>query len=272
MSKRKRLIEHLDINRNALNEYSRITEIVKHKTVIGSTREAIISAFLSQNLPKFIEFYSGEIFDSNDNESGQIDIILNPITSPKLNLYNSLNLFPAESVLAAIEIKSLLDKPRLWESLNNCEKTKKLEVKRKGMNNSTGLPIVDKDRIPYIVFCFKSSKKNTIFKHLVEWYSERNKNDKINFRHLPDMILSIEVGNNNKNGKVDKGYCLRKKENWMFAGTELSEIYQEEIDKNPLYYLYNYLVKIIAKWTENPSLFSMPVEDYTTHDENIFFW
>ena len=204
MAKRNRLIEHLDINRNSLNEYGKITEIVKHKTVIGSTREAIISGFLSQNLPKFVEFYTGEVFDSNDNESGQIDIILNPITSPKLHLYSSINLFPAESVLAAIEIKSVLDMQKLEEALNNCSKLKNLKVLRNKSQTSVELPIVDNQKIPYIIFCFKSSKKNTIFKHLVNWF---NKSKQIGFSHLPDMILSIEVENHNRNKTiVDKGY------------------------------------------------------------------
>ena len=118
----KLLLEHLKNNRDALLKYSELVGIASHSGNLGMAREGLISNFLKQNLPEYIMYLSGEIFDRSDNRSGQIDIVLHPITSPKIYLHKSINIFPAETVLSAIEIKSNLttgEKGTLYKALNS---------------------------------------------------------------------------------------------------------------------------------------------------------
>ena len=82
----------------------------------GTGRELFISTFLSQCLPPHYRFSSGDIVDRNDNQSGQVDII---IESPYLYSFpfhlDGPRLFPAESVGVAIEVKS--DVSNQWDEV-----------------------------------------------------------------------------------------------------------------------------------------------------------
>lgn len=99
MMDEKILLKHLENNQNLLIEYSKLINVAKHGTILGSARENVISSFLEQNLPTFIEYHSGEAFNNKGERSGQIDIILHPITSPKLFLNHKINLFPIETIM-----------------------------------------------------------------------------------------------------------------------------------------------------------------------------
>jgi len=65
----------------------------------------------------------------NDNFSGQIDIISSPKTHPKLQISENIAIFPIESAIAAIELKSKLttgnkDEDELSKCLESCKKNK----------------------------------------------------------------------------------------------------------------------------------------------------
>ncbi len=124
----KKLLIHFNQLQNILTEFSKLIDNAEHPVNLGSAREALISNFLSSNLSELISFHTGEIFDTFDHYSGQIDIVLHPKSSPKLNLFGAINLFPLETVLAAIEVKSSLntDKLPFFQKYiyNKCELTK----------------------------------------------------------------------------------------------------------------------------------------------------
>jgi hypothetical protein len=59
--------------------------------------------------------------------SGQIDIILSPKTHPKLQISENIAIFPIESVIGAIEVKSVLTTgnkgdDELSKCLESCKK------------------------------------------------------------------------------------------------------------------------------------------------------
>ena len=247
----KLLLEHLKNNREALQKYSDVISSARHSVNLGAARESLISNFLTQNLPEFISYHSGEVFDSNERRSGQIDIVLHPITSPKLNLYNSVSIFPAETVLAAIEVKSTLTTGKsvgsLVEALKSCEKLKGLEI----FKNSNDSPVVDPQRVPFIVFAFKGPTLETLKKHL---------NKHSNIRELPDLILVL-----------DKGYCLVKDRSWhnildsTISGYSVSDG-QDEV----LVHLFKYIIGIVEYWSANPSDHTMPIEKYTKNMTTLY--
>jgi len=107
------MLIHFNQLQTILTEFSKLIDNAEHPVNLGSAREALISNFLSTNLTELISFHTGEIFDTFDQYSGQLDIVLHPKSSPKLNLFGAINLFPLETVLAAIEVKSTLNTDNL---------------------------------------------------------------------------------------------------------------------------------------------------------------
>jgi hypothetical protein len=86
---------------------------------IGRCREIICQEFLRKHLPqRFDVNLGGEIFGTKKQNSGQIDVIINHDMCSSFK-ENSLIRCPVESVIAAISIKSTLDKKQLIDALAN---------------------------------------------------------------------------------------------------------------------------------------------------------
>ncbi len=250
----KLLLEHLWHNKEALLKYSDLVCIAKHPVNIGSAREGLIANFLEKNLPENIKYHTGEIFDRKENRSGQIDIVLHPISSPKINLYNSINIFPAETVLAAIEVKSQLTKKTLNEALQSCEKLKRVEVFRELSDNKVN---VDQRTVPFLVVAYKGMTNKTLIKHL-KAYSPGVSINK--YRALPDLIVVL-----------DRGYYLLKTPAWSAAGITLEQSFKSYTSKdNVLLGIFEYLLKLIENWFNNPLGHTMPIEEYTRDMPTIF--
>jgi len=257
------LLKHLEYNREALLKYSKMVSIAEHTGNLGTAREAIISSFLEENLPQFIQYHSGEIFDSEENRSGQIDIVLHPITAPKLHLYGAINLFPAETVLATMEVKSMLNKKAVYEALGNCNKVKALQLRPK-KRKSEG--IIDNTTIPFILFAFKSNTKKTIIKNINKWYEEIGKKEPyFSWLHLPDLIVVLET-----NDKIKNTIVLIKSPNYRNAGLTIDTVYITGSTSNPLYNLFEFLVKTTQFWASSPSENIMPVERYVKTFRTLF--
>jgi hypothetical protein len=78
----------------------------------GVEREAFIHGFLQAVLPATVRFGSGEVTDTHNNISGQLDIVLEYPFLPSVPLVPGLEsrLYLAEGVAAVIEVKSNLSK------------------------------------------------------------------------------------------------------------------------------------------------------------------
>ena len=253
----KLLLEHLQKNRDALLSYSELVGIAKHSVNIGSAREGLITNFLKKNLPEYVKYHTGEIFDRKDNRSGQIDIVLHPITSPKINLQNAINIFPAETVLSAIEIKSNLttgkQKGTLYEALTSCKKLKKLNIPRSPPQDKT---IIDNQKVPFIIFSYQGPLLKTLKKHLQAYCSEPYST----FQTLPDLIVVL-----------DRGYYLVKTPYWRNAGLTFEQLYKVKEEKDfVLLGIYEFILKLIEYWFLNPTEHTMPVQEYTKDMPTLF--
>jgi hypothetical protein len=90
-----------------------------HRPDIGFNRETFLELFLHKHLPKRLSAYlGGQIIGLGDIESGQIDIIVSNDISIRFE-ENARNFITAESVAAAITVKSFLDKAGIIDCLNN---------------------------------------------------------------------------------------------------------------------------------------------------------
>jgi hypothetical protein len=90
---------------------------IKHKSLKGQLRELFISEILESFLTNQFDIGSGTIINQKGDESNQTDIIIydNRILPPFIQ-QQSLGVYPAESVIATIEIKSNLTKNEILKS------------------------------------------------------------------------------------------------------------------------------------------------------------
>jgi len=251
MQKNKILIEHIKNCKQQLKQLSSHAGILEHKGNLGIAREGFINNFLKDNLAEYINYNDGEIFDSEGKRSGQIDIVLHPISSPKLNIHKTTNLFPIETVLAVIEVKSFLDKNQINKILESCREVKSLKNINKQYKNSLW-------NLPYIIFAYDGNKKETILNNIDKYI---NKSDSIiNLIHLPDIIYIL-----------DQNFCLVKCRNYYEIGQTVTSCYKEVfIDTEPLLGVFKYLLKLTEEWYAKPEKNTMPIDDYIKNEVNTF--
>lgn len=104
------------------------SKLFDHMGDRGSFRECIIKEFLRPFLPDCYGLSSGEIFSVDGDQSAQVDIVVyDAVFSTVLFRSGPLQLFPAESVFGAIEIKSDLSRGELDTACQNVASVKRLE-------------------------------------------------------------------------------------------------------------------------------------------------
>jgi hypothetical protein len=116
------------MRKNLIKKYSssiirglmeRVNELsdLEHRLTKGELRELFISTILRSFLTNQYEIGSGIIINQKGKQSKQTDIIIydNRILPPFIREKN-LGIFPAESVLATIEVKSYLGKKEIVQS------------------------------------------------------------------------------------------------------------------------------------------------------------
>lgn len=250
-------MQHLKSNRDVLIKYSDLIASAQHTVNLGSAREALISAFLKQNLPDYITYHTGEIFDSKNARSGQIDIVLHPITSPKLNLYGTISMFPVETVLAAIEVKSSLttgETGSLRNALSSCALVKRLS--KFGHFNSPEVKGPDPNNAPFVLFAYEGGSQAAVLKDIKSFYDEDIFKKKA-FRDLPDLIVVL------RHGKEEEGYFLLKNEKWYYVH-DFDKLYNKSSGTNTvLLALFTFLIRLVERWAANPSASSMPIDPYS---------
>ena len=193
------LSKHFAHVKYKLMSFAKHFEIAKQGDIKGYGREALTGEFLESHLPDQIDFLTGEIIDTEDNRSSQIDIILQSKNSPKIPLWGNIHLSYADSVIAAIEVKSNLNTDHLNLCLKASQKLKSLKRNTvlEGGNHRKPLK-----KIPYIIFAFTGLSKETIFKKINN-FAVRHKLDPEEF--TPDMIVVL-----------DKDYYICRNDGWQF--------------------------------------------------------
>lgn len=108
-------------------EASLAGELTSHATRLGNEREAIIKKILARVIPDIYEIGSGQVVDANHSLSKQIDIIIARKDLPIIRFNDGTANYLAESVIAAIEVKSSLFKEDLELALDNVNSVTRLE-------------------------------------------------------------------------------------------------------------------------------------------------
>ena len=117
-------------------EYQASRSVLTQGTLLGIIREAVVKDILRKFLPNSIEIGSGQIFDSQGVSSKQIDIVLAENSAPVFRYEGGVSAYLLETVTATIEVKSMMHRDKLHESLDNCNSVKDLayglHIKGKG--------------------------------------------------------------------------------------------------------------------------------------------
>jgi hypothetical protein len=124
------LVSHINASEQQLLATSRIPAGAGHSLHKGTPRESFIRNFLETHLSENLAIGSGEIIDcdSKPRESrNQFDIVLYKKNFPKLSFGGGISGFLAESVVATIEVKSVLDKEGLAAAIQAASNAKKLK-------------------------------------------------------------------------------------------------------------------------------------------------
>lgn len=248
MSKRI-LTEHFAETRKEFLKHSNHLGIVDHGSIKGYVREALINEFLSKNLPPIVDFTTGEIIDRFDKKSGQIDIILQSISDPRISIYNDFHIALCDSVLATIEVKSNLTtgKPggsnSLSKALETIEKVKSLNRKIP-IENIYHIP-EQKWSIPSFVYSYSGPKIETLIHAIDKYIDFKEYSLEKADRYLPEIIAVL-----------DKGYFLYKDDGWIYKsdrkkGENITSIYRtNENEDEVLIGLFIYLCNLIQSWNQ----------------------
>jgi hypothetical protein len=102
------------------------TERFNHALTKGEEREAPVQDFLQKNLPDGFGVVSGEVVDPWGNHSPQLDVmVFDRIRNIPMHAGGAA-ILPAEALLASFEIKSLLTKAEVEDSLKAATKLRSL--------------------------------------------------------------------------------------------------------------------------------------------------
>lgn len=164
---------------NMLTEFEHIQTQIKHMGERGSEREAVLKSFLVAYLPTRYGISSGEILDSQGTTSHQCDLIIyDHYNCPLLLAGRDVRIFPAESVLAVIEVKSVLSAKEIGDSVGKIRDLKNLTRKN--------------GPIPGIIFAYKSGwEKEPIMRTVTELQKHYRQ---LQGNQLVDLLCILDDG------------------------------------------------------------------------------
>lgn len=175
------LKSHFDVVEKSLLASSQIVVNAGHPLHKGMPREAFIRDFLELHLPETLGIGTGEIFDSNslpNQQRNQLDIVLYRKSFPKLHYGATVCAYMAESVVAAIEIKSTLDKVALQQAISAAKVIKSLQRNISvGMNIGYQPPSI----MSYVVAYDGPANMATVY----GWLAELHAAEQIQMPELP---------------------------------------------------------------------------------------
>jgi len=119
------------LQRLADHSQSELARLMPHHGERGRIAEEIIKSVLTRTLPKRFSIGTGVIFSADGQVSSQTDIVIydNFHNSPLLSEFGSC-IFPIEIVYATLEVKSVLTKRELRNSMDAIMRIRALGKKR----------------------------------------------------------------------------------------------------------------------------------------------
>ena len=186
------LKEHYISLAKELSSKAREAALLTNPTGVGTEREEVYRAFLERYLPKMCDvFLGGYVFDLKGNVSSQIDIIVTGGNTPRFRLSSGDRFIaPLEGTIAVVEVKSKLDKASLYDALQGFAGIPCMPDPSGVISPLVQIGQERWDDIPYkIIVAFNAIEKETIWKHLNEFYAEHAA---IPIERRPNVIHVLE--------------------------------------------------------------------------------
>ncbi|MCL2913845.1 hypothetical protein L2725_08570 [Shewanella corallii] len=181
-------------------EFTKSTQ-VKHHGGKGDIREDAFRDFLAEYLPRKYGTGRGEVISSQNDVSGELDIVIfDNDHCPLFIKSSSHSVYPAESVYGAISMKSNLDSTELQDAYENIVKFKRMLPKTGFTHNpNSGMSLGMGPAVPVTAVIAYGSNRSmeAIAKQLKELDSQI---DDITLR--PDFVAVIGMGLIGPRGKL----------------------------------------------------------------------
>lgn len=177
--------------KNSLDE---VRASFKHRTLKGSVNERVISEWIRPLLPGSIEVCSGEVIDSKGHRSRQVDVLLYDMaTTSRFLSSESISVLPVESVFAAIEVKTYLNKTEIENAFENMKAIKALEKLAYHPNRAITIKsLYGKTTsywpIQFFIFAYESDGLDTVLEHIERLNSSQPIEKRI------DMVCVLDKG------------------------------------------------------------------------------
>jgi hypothetical protein len=172
---------HVDAVEGSLLEISKIPANTGHSLHKGTPRESFIRTFLQGHLSERVAVGTGEIIDANSKpreQRNQIDIVIYKRDYPRLDFGGGISGFLAESVVATIEVKSLLDKEELRKAARTAKTIKGLS---RNVVTSFSAGYQPPSVLSYVVAYDGPASMETVF----GWFPDINSTEAIVYPDLP---------------------------------------------------------------------------------------
>ena len=163
--------------------------LLQNSTAVGAGREEIFRRLLERHLPDNCEvFRGGYLFNVNGETSKQIDVIATSGPTPRFEILPSIQaIAPLEGTICVGEVKTRLDRVRLYEALENFAALPLISNREKALNPSIGN--VEEEfwwDWPYkVIFAYDAIDKATLFQYVSKFYEE---NKEIPHECRPSLI------------------------------------------------------------------------------------
>ena len=175
---------------------------LSHPGEFGTYREAIVRDFLNSFLPRRLDIDTGFVVNALGEVSGQIDLVIyDPSLTPPLESKNRQRFFPVETVIAAGEVRSDVNRDQFKDALIRISKIKAmrsaLTTESSAAVRCHGLAKADynPDMIPFDqVFTFLICNRIAFPMRNVFPSTLREIYKSVDYAHRHSSILSLEDG------------------------------------------------------------------------------
>ncbi|MGP8432365.1 DUF6602 domain-containing protein [Paraburkholderia fungorum] len=160
-------------------------DFATHRLSAGENREELVKDFLAAHLPRRFEVSSGMVISHNGAFSNQADLVVVDALN-NVPLYgNSVNkLWPVESVLALLEVKTSLGPSELRDCIAKGRRFKTLQ--RRFFNPGYGQRIADS---LFVIWAFDCPTPETLKQNLLQELAEVPRSEHPDFVIVPDRVV-----------------------------------------------------------------------------------
>lgn len=217
------LINKID---KAIKDADLISSKLEHKYLIGKYKEILLDQLIKPMLASKYSTGSGKITDFCNNTSSEIDIVIYSMELiPPILFSENFGVYPSESVLSCIEVKSLLNKSELRKTFDKYKKIKS-EIKYSAGDYDEKDKPINHDLLDFTRELFAFDSSNNIF----EEYKKLDQN------YESEPILN--------------SICIIGKGSWTFSSYSWNFVSPDANHEEVITYLSN-LINTLPKVTES---------------------